>query len=139
MSSDRQVGAKSSRDQAIPATLEEAAASSVDATEVLSAIMPMPPSALWMILFENGTWVKRGLEILHRILSDVVVFSIDYSEHEIEDGSGGSSTLSYFFLTLCQQLRDKNGIVIFQYPLHFADLSQKYIDEENARVEQIKK
>lgn len=45
-----------------PTSLEAAISQSVDAMEVLSSILPVPDKALWIIMFENGTWIKNALE-----------------------------------------------------------------------------
>lgn len=65
----------------------------------------------WHILFENGTWIKNALDKIHRVLPDVGVFSIDYLSQEVEDPSGSVQQMSYFFLTLCQEFRERNGFV----------------------------
>ena len=125
-------GAPSS--SSVPTTLEEAAAESVDVSEVMEKIVQIPPHALWLVMFENGTWIKNALEKINRILPDVGVFNIDYVQFDVEDGNGGTVEVTYFFLLLCQELKERNGTVLLQYPLHTAIISEKYVDKMQASL-----
>lgn len=95
----------------------------------MDKVVPMPPKAEWLVMFENGTWIKNALEKINRILPDVGVFSTDYVCHEIEDGEGNTHQVPYFFLNLCQELKERNGMVFFQYPLHHARVTDEYVDK----------
>lgn len=124
MSSEQLTGSKRAREEALrPETLEQAQAESVEVGDAMSAILPMPPNAQWHIMFENGTWIKTALEKINRVLPDVGVFSIEYMTQDIEDCTGAPQTMFYFFLTLCQELKERNGLVFLQYPLHYAAIS----------------
>jgi hypothetical protein len=109
--------------------MQEAAEASVDVAEVLDKVVPMPPKAEWLVMFENGTWIKNALEKINRILPDVGVFSTDYVCHDIEDGEGNVHQVPYFFLNLCQELKERNGMVFLQYPLHHARVTDDYVDK----------
>lgn len=98
---------------AAPTNLQEALAQSVDAMEVLESILPVPDKAFWIIMFENGTWIKSALEKIQRVLPDVGVFTIDFVMHTVQDGKGDSFEVPYYFLMLCQELKERNGVAFF--------------------------
>lgn len=82
-------------------------------------------------MFENGPGIKLPLEKLARILHDVGVFTIDYVTHNVEQPDGSQLEIPYFFLTLCQELKERNGIAFFQFPLHYFNMSEAYRDKES--------
>lgn len=107
-------------------SLAQAAAQSVGAEELLAAALPRTPDTLWCMMLENGTWLKNTMEKMVRLLPDVGIFTIDYCTETIDNGDGSSSEIAFYFLVLCQQLKDSQGILYFQYPIHYLQISEAY-------------
>lgn len=86
-------------------------------------------------MFENGPGIKLPLEKLSRILNDIGVFTIDYVPHQVEQPDGTFLEIQYFFLTVCQELKERNGIAFFQFPLHYFNVSDRYWEAQGETTE----
>ncbi len=102
--------------------------------EALQAVLPIPEHSQWIVMFENGPGIKLPLEKLARILHDVGVFTIDFVVHETELPDGSRMEVPYYFFTLCQELKERNGTAFFQFPIHhfgWKASATEPIDEES--------